>query len=375
MAEKARKPNTERHVRLESENTELRDQLHLLTEVQNRLGMLSEKFVLINRLSQEMNILDLETIGQLAVSKIPALIGARYASMFLFEYDKNELVLQSHNHPETISERISVTQHRNTVMGLALARKRIVHIEDIEHYEKTHGIKFTRTFADKYATRSCISAPLLAGQFTVGVINFADKIDAGCFSEIDDVPVVEQLTQVLAMAVRNCTLYREVQSQARTDSLTKLANRRAFLESLGNELRRCARYMHPLTLLLIDVDDFKRINDRHGHPAGDAVLTQIAGALGNSVRREDVTARHGGDEFAVLLIETSIQTAGIVAARLTHSVSSQQFTFNGESIPVTISVGAAAYKPGMTAHDLVHAADQVMLLAKQRGKNQFVVAD
>ena len=361
--------------RLETENDALRDQLKALSDLQDRLAALSEKFILINRISHDLNVLDLDSIGRIAVEKIPALIGARFASLFLYDYDADELQLLAHNHPDTLHERLKAKLQRNTIMGLALSRKSIVHIEDIEHYERTHKFRFERTFADKYATRSCISAPLLAGNRTVGIVNFADRLDGAPFSEIDDVPVVEQLGQVMAMAMRNCTLFAEVALQARTDALTKLANLRAFQEALDGELRRCARYRHPLTLLLLDVDNFKQINDRFGHPAGDAVLQRVADVLRQSIRREDVSARHGGDEFAVILIETPATTAEVVAGRLVGAVGRQAFRHQADEIPVTVSLGAAGYVPGMTAVDLIRTADRAMLLAKQKGKNQYVVAE
>lgn len=354
---------------------ELKRKLELLQDSQNRLAALSEKFVLINRISQELNVLDVEALGQIAVGKVPPLIGARYASFYLYDPAADELVLRAHNHPETITERIKVKQHPNTVMGLALARRRIVHIADIEEYERQHRFRFERTFAEKYASRSCISAPLLAGQFTVGILNFADKLDATPFSELDDVPIVEQISAVLGMAVRNCTLFAEVNSQARTDPLTKLANYRAFHEALGQELRRCSRYLHPLSLVLLDVDDFKKVNDGHGHPAGDRVLQGVAEVLAGSLRREDLTARQGGDEFAVVLIETPIKSAEPVARRLVAGVAKHAFAWEGRPIPVTISAGLAGYRTGMTPQDLLQAADQALLRAKQQGKNRFVVAE
>jgi diguanylate cyclase (GGDEF)-like protein len=370
MARRSPRPPSD----LEAQNAELRRQLRQMQDVQARLGALSEKFVLINRISQELNVLDIEAIGQIAVGKVPPLIGARFASMYLYDDEADELVLRSHNHPETIAERVKVKHHHNTVMGLALARKRIVHIADIEDYERRHQFRFARTFAEKYVTRSCISAPLLAGQFTVGILNFADKLDGTPFSELDDVPIVEQISAVLGMAIRNCTLFAEVNSQARTDPLTKLANYRAFQEALAQELRRCGRYLHPLTLMLLDIDDFKKVNDTHGHPACDRVLQQVAEVLTASIRREDYTARQGGDEFALILIETGPKTAEIVAGRLIRSIGQHAFAHDGRSIPVTVSIGVAGFRAGMTPNDLVQAADRALLEAKQQGKNRFVVA-
>lgn len=376
-ARKVRTPKpkvSDKASQLERENKELRDHLTLYGEIQNRLGALSEKFILINRVSQELNSLDIENIGRLTVSKIPALIGAKYCSLFLYDYQKGELVLQAHNHPEQIAERIAVKHHRNTIMGLALARKRIVHISSFDDFERSNGVQFERTFAFKYASQSCISMPLMTGNYTVGILNFADKIDGGSFHELEDVPIVEQISQVLAMAIRNCNLFREVQNQAKTDMMTHLSNYRAFHEILRSEIHRSVRYLRPLTLIMIDVDDFKKVNDRFGHQAGDQVLGEVAQIILKSIRREDFAARYGGDEIAVILPETPAVGAVSVARRLVGYTQEHPWSYNGQKMDVTVSVGLAGFVPEMTLTDFINAADQALLEAKARGKNQFVIA-
>lgn len=128
--------------------------------------------------------------------------------------------MKSHNHPVELTRRIAIKHHKNTIMGLALEKKYIIHIVDIDEYERTNKIRLEKTFADKYAIRTCILLPLMAGNFLVGILNFADKLDGTYFDEINDLPTVEQLGQVLAIALHNCILFQEIQKQAKTDSLT-----------------------------------------------------------------------------------------------------------------------------------------------------------
>ena len=287
---------------------------------------------------------------------------------------RNDSQSQSHNHPEQISERIAIKHHRNTIMGLALARKRLVHITNFSEFERSNGVQFERTFAFKYASQSCISMPLMTGNFTVGILNFADKIDGSPFHELEDVPIVEQVSQVLAMAIRNCNLFREVQNQAKTDMMTRLANYRAFHENLRQEIHRSVRYLRPMTLIMLDVDNFKKINDRFGHQAGDAVLADVAQIIFKSIRREDFAARYGGDEIAIILPETPAVGAVSVARRLVGYTQEHPWTYNGQKMEVTVSVGLAGFLPEMTLTDFINAADQALLEAKARGKNQFVIA-
>lgn len=358
---------------LQEENASLRQSLSVLGDLRVRLGALAEKMAMLTRLSQELNDLDLDRIAQVAVEKLTLMLNAKYCSLFLYNYQTNELVLKKHNHPNEITQRISIRHHQNTVMGMALRTRRAVFIPDLDEFEREHNVKIERTFADKYATRSCISAPLIVGNFIVGILNFADRMDDTAFEEMEDLPVVEQVSQVLGMAVRNCNLFREVQNQARTDSLTKLANYRAFHEQLRAEIRRSVRYVRPLALLMCDIDNFKQINDRLGHPAGDYALKEVSQLIRGFVRREDLAARYGGDEIAIILPETPRAGAKIVAERILELIRSHPFAFEGSQIPISLSMGVAAISPEMTLSDFVKAADDALYDAKQKGKNRVAV--
>jgi diguanylate cyclase (GGDEF)-like protein len=358
---------------LRQENADLRQSLSVVGDLRSRLGHLAEKLAMLTRLSQELNDLDIDRIAQVAVEKIPLMLNAKYCSFFLYNYQTNELVLKRHNHAQELHPRVAIRHHQNTIMGLALRTRRVVFIRDIEEYEREHEVQFERTFADKYATRSCICAPLMAGNFIVGILNFADRRDEASFEELEDLPVVEQVGQILGMAVRNCNLFKEVQNQARTDSLTKLANYRAFHEILRGEIRRSVRYVRPLALLMIDLDNFKGINDRFGHPAGDFALKEVSQIIRGYVRREDLAARYGGDELAVILPETPLAGARIVAERILDLVRSHPFTWEGGQIPISLSMGLAELSPEMSLADFVKAADEALYEAKQKGKNRVAV--
>ncbi|MBI2898814.1 MAG: sensor domain-containing diguanylate cyclase [Planctomycetes bacterium] len=360
--------------RLEEENRELRENLALLEELRGRLGGVSERLAMINRISQDVNTLDMDKIAEIAVRQIPDLLRAKYCSLFLYDYRNDELTLRAHNHPEEINQQIALRTHKNTVMGLVLERKRIVLVRDFEEFERENNLVLERTFADKYATRTCISVPLRSGNYVVGVLNFADKTDGSSFDDVDDLPAVEQLAQVLAMAIRNCRLFREVQNQARTDGMTRLANYRAFHESLRAEIHRSVRYSRPLGLVMLDVDHFKEINDRFGHQAGDYVLIELAGIIRNTVRREDLPARYGGDEITVILPETAPAGMLVVAHRLLALVRSHRFVFEGRSVPVSLSMGLANYHPRQSITDFVAAADEALYRAKQAGRDRFETA-
>jgi diguanylate cyclase (GGDEF)-like protein len=186
---------------------------------------------------------------------------------------------------------------------------------------------------------------------------------------------VEHLGRVLAMAIRNCKLFREVQNQAHTDVLTGLRNYRAFHETLRTEMHRSQRYGRPLGLIMLDVDSFKELNDKFGHQAGDAALTELGKVIRAATRREDFAARYGGDEIAILLPETAPPGCLSVVRRLVSSVREHKFVFDGKRLPFSISVGVAFFKPDMSITQMVGAADGALYKAKQGGRDRFEVAE
>jgi diguanylate cyclase (GGDEF)-like protein len=189
----------------------------------------------------------------------------------------------------------------------------------------------------------------------------------------------EQLAHWLAaqasIAIENERLHRTVKRQAITDELTQLANRRRFTETLAVEVRRAERFGDPLALILADLDDFKEINDRYGHQAGDDVLRRFADVLRENVRDFDLPVRYGGEEFAVLLPETGVQGGERLARRLQNALLRLRLPeISGNKPPVTASFGVAAFPAARSAEELLSAADGALYRAKAAGKNRVASA-
>lgn len=162
---------------------------------------------------------------------------------------------------------------------------------------------------------------------------------------------------------------------AERDGLTGLYNHRYFIEALGREFERARRYKRPLSLLMLDLDGFKSVNDNCGHPQGDQVLRQIGRLLVQSVRFVDVVARYGGDEFAVLLPETVLQAASRLGHRMIRDLRRHPFVFEGKVYPLSASIGAASLSPGQSSGgQLLKEADLALYQAKQRGRDRIVSA-
>jgi diguanylate cyclase (GGDEF)-like protein len=173
--------------------------------------------------------------------------------------------------------------------------------------------------------------------------------------------------------------YHEVIYQLMTnDGLTKAQNKRFFEETLQREISRARRYERPLALLLFDIDHFKAINDEHGHMAGDEVLRQLGARMQESIRREDVFGRIGGEEFALLVPEGTIDGGHLLAERLRMIIERSSFTFEGKSIRVTCSFGVSCLEaddlaPDQAAMLMMKTADRRMYAAKNSGRNRVVV--
>ncbi|MBA2297703.1 MAG: GGDEF domain-containing protein [Actinobacteria bacterium] len=183
------------------------------------------------------------------------------------------------------------------------------------------------------------------------------------------------LASQAAIALENARLHHVVQRQAVTDELTGLVNRRRFMSALGHEIARTTRTMPP-SIILSDLDDFKRVNDRFGHPIGDGLLQSFADALRSHVRDIDIPARLGGEEFAVLLPETTLAGALAVAQRLQLFLTDSPLNLHsGHDIHTTSSFGVAELVEGEAADALLRRADAALYQAKAEGKNRVVAAE
>ena len=192
----------------------------------------------------------------------------------------------------------------------------------------------------------------------------------------DDFDAEERMTAAslagqAVVALENARLHRMVERQALVDGLTGLANRRQADEALASELARTERLGGPVGLILADVDDFKAVNDRFGHPTGDIVLRDLADTLRENVREIDTAARWGGEEFAVILPGTDLEGAAQVAERIRVALAEREIlSVDGASLHVTASFGVATSGPTTTVHQLVAAADESLYRAKRAGKDR-----
>ncbi len=215
-----------------------------------------------------------------------------------------------------------------------------------------------------------IAFPLRAGASDFGhLVIVADSFDAG------QIEAARSLTVQAVVALENAHLHRLVQHQALIDSLTGLANRRSAEDSLRFELARAARFGGEICVVLADLDDFKQVNDRYGHPFGDELLKEFANALRAAARESDVAARWGGEEFALVLPGTSAEGGMQLAERVRKLVESRLVDApDGSQVGITGSFGVASFPESEELGELLAAADSALYAAKREGKNRVVIA-
>ncbi len=223
---------------------------------------------------------------------------------------------------------------------------------------------------DAGAVHAGLAVPLLSEGEPVGhVAVFTRARDRG-FSE-EEVSELEALVERAGPAIENARRFREARHQADLDALTGLHNRRYFHETLAREVARAQRYQRNLSLIVFDLDDFKAINGRIGHLAGDAVLAGAAERVRSVVRTADIACRVGGDEFGVVLPESSLQDGEQLSRRIQQIVSAQPI---GQAGIVSLSAGVAGLRPEDDARSFFERADGALYRAKEAGKAQVVAA-
>lgn len=225
-----------------------------------------------------------------------------------------------------------------------------------------------RAVVDKYGLTSLIATPIQTKDYVLGA--FVTIAHAPREFGEEDLILAGELSDFTAIALENASLFAELQRSAITDPLTGLYNTRFFNEVLNREVARAERYTLALSLLMIDVDGFKEVNDSHGHLIGNKVLTEIGKCLEAAVRNTDFVFRCGGDEFGIILPQTSTDGAVSAAQKVLQKVAAGEILAKlGYSGAVTVSVGVAEYRRGTHYEALVAEADQALYAAKRSARN------
>jgi two-component system cell cycle response regulator len=231
------------------------------------------------------------------------------------------------------------------------------------------------TAADEPTAATVLATPLRSGGRVTGVLTLYDRADGQPFDE-RDLQIVDSFTSQAVTAVDNVLLHQEAQRLSITDGLTGLWNYRYAIIALAREVERATRFHRPLAVLMLDLDRFKRVNDRYGHQRGDAVLLEVADRVRTVVREVDILARYGGEELILVAPETDVAGAETLAAKVREAIRSTPVGQPGEEpVTMTTSVGIAVYPHhGDSARGLLRAADSALYAAKAAGRDCWRIA-
>jgi diguanylate cyclase (GGDEF)-like protein len=219
-------------------------------------------------------------------------------------------------------------------------------------------------------TKSFMAVPMISRGKAIGLMH-AGSTRMGAFLDQDE-KIFSILAGSAALAVENALLHQKTQELTIVDELTGLYNFRYFSRKLGTEVMRAKRYRQPLSVIMVDIDWFKKCNDTYGHLFGNRVLQDLAKRIKDSIREVDVACRYGGEEFAVILPQTKKADAQMIGERIRRRVESGETVSADKSsrVKITVSLGVATYpENGKTPKELVAKVDQALYLAKGRGKN------
>lgn len=339
---------------------------NLLKKQNSLLGDSLENLDHLIYLQKSINLLSLQEIFRVMVEKLPFILSVKYFTFFLFDKNRHRLTLASHNHPD-MKEGFSLYQNDSPVMKEAMTSGRYIFEQDFLTSRYFRGRK-----NPLFSCEFFVTIPLMIENEIIGVMNLNDN-EKGCYN-VGDLDFALNISEFVALSISNAMLYERTEKLSVTDGLTGLDNHQQMQTLLKKEVVRCRRYNSPLSVIMMDIDHFKEVNDTHGHQKGDDILLVFSAIMKKFCRSNDVAARYGGEEFFLVLPETHIAGALHIAERIREEMASQKFQSQGKTFQVTVSCGIAEFDPANmqeTTH-LIKVADLALYKAKSEGRNRTI---
>lgn len=324
----------------------------------------------LNSLGREINAtFDLKKILSTVIQKLPVCVGCRLCSVFFHYPEQNKLVLMAHNLPDPRPEGecLLLSTGENILMTRVISLKRSIFVNNIETELEIQN-------RPRYETKSFLNILIRDGERTIGVLNLTDKLDCGRF-RTEEFHLIHSFGEHLSNAIVNSEKYQKILELSITDGLTGLYVHRYFQETIDKEVYRSSRYDAPLSLIMMDFDNFKQFNDQYGHQIGDIILREVALLIRRETRTADVACRYGGEEFGIILPSTPLVEASMIAGRLREKIANHAVKVGKMTLRITVSVGVCEYQPETDKDDFVKQADLALLKAKSAGKDRVVVSD
>lgn len=316
--------------------------------------------------------LKLEEVLEILMQTVAQLIGPENWSLMLLDEDKQELYFEI-----VVGEAAPAIRHMRLPVGEGIAGWVAAERESLVVPRVADDERFCNRMdeASKFQTESILAVPLEYAGRLLGVMEMVSSADQRSFGE-SDLALLTPFADFAAIAINNARNFRRIEDLTLTDEWTSLYNARFLRRYIEEEVERANRYHHPISLVFIDLDHFKLVNDNHGHTIGSTVLKEVADVLWTIVRNTDRPTRYGGDEFVIVMPETDKGGASALGERIRETIASKAFaTHDGVNVRITASLGLATYPDDASdASTLLDTADRAMYAGKARGRNVMVDA-
>ncbi len=320
------------------------------------------------------SILNLEELVDFIIVKATEIIESQRGSLMLMDKEGEVLKIVA---AKGLRDRViknTRVKIGDRIVGWVAKTGEPLLVLDIDKQADRHIVGY-KGESDQYKSKSFLSMPLKKEKEIIGVINLTDKNNPkDTVFTMEDLRLLSIIVNQAVVSIENARLYKEIKFLSITDSLTGLFNRRYFEERLKMEINRAERYKRFLCLIMLDIDNFKKYNDTHGHLKGDVVLKKVAQILRNNSRKVDIISRYGGEEFVIVLPETNMAEAKEVAEKIRRAVK-ESFLEEVSFKEISISGGIASFQHKLSMDELIKRADDSLYRAKREGKNKICVDD
>jgi len=349
---------------LKQENRELKTAIKQMKRELSFFGHVSKALT---------STLELNKVLDIIMENVQKLVRSEAWSLLLYDEERNDLyvAITKGKQPEGLQGvRIKLEEG---VAGWVAQKGRPLIVRDVLNDKRF--LDYVKNNTKGFIPRSVLCVPITSKKKIIGVLEVLNKKDGISFTN-KDAELLLKLVDQAAIAIERSNLYQKMANLAITDDLTKLFNLRYLYRTLDIEIKRCRRYNSTFSVIFLDLDSFKLVNDRHGHLCGSKTLVEIASILVSALRDVDIIARYGGDEFVIVLPHTPAEMALNIAERIKSDISAYPFLKeDGLSLRVTASFGVAGYPDHAKDEiELLRLSDQAMYAAKSLGKNRVVLA-